>query len=195
MTDTVAIVVGGSLNVFAEYVEALKICAAAGTPWKVFVCNAMIEDFPGVIDNGVTLHPDHLVGWLSRRSATGRAPPVVMWAHRSYANVDQWSRDWLGSVGLFAVKVAREEHYRKIICCGVPMEIEAQHFKRKIKWTAALGFRRGWHSHHRELAPFVRSMSGWTKELFGPPTVEWLLSDTPDPNPPSRSSPNYHMKA
>lgn len=195
MIDTVAIVVGGSNDVLAEYVAALKLCAAAGLPWKVFVCNAMIEDFPGVIDNGVTLHPDELMGWLSRRAAAGRAPPVIMWAHRAFANVDQWTRDWLGSVGLFAIKVAREEQYRKIICCGVPMDPDAQHFKRKRKWVNAHGFRRAWHAHAQELGPFVRSMSGWTRDTFGAPTVEWLLSDIPDPHPMSRSSRNYHMKA
>ena len=195
MTDTVALVIGGSNDVLAEYVEAMKLCAAAGVPWKVFVCNSMIEDFPGVIDNGVTLHPDELVGWLSRRATAKRANPVVMWAHRGFANVDQWSRDWTGSVGLFAVKVAREEQYRKIIGCGVPMVMEAGHFKRKKTWTSALGFRRGWLAHSREIRPFFRSMSGWTRDTFGPPTIEWLLSEIPDPNPPTRQSRNYHMRA
>jgi hypothetical protein len=195
MTDTVALVIGGGNDPLAEYVAALKLCAAAGLPWKVFVCNTMIEDFPTAIDHGVTLHPDNLVGWLSRREAAGRARPAVLWAHRGYANVDQWTRDWLGSVGLFAVKIAREEQYRKIICCGVPMEPEGLHFKRQIPWVNAHGFRRSWLSHIRELAPFVRSMSGWTQEILGAPTLEWLRSDIPDPRPPSRSSRNYHMKA
>lgn len=195
MTPPVALVLGGSLDVFKEYVEALKLCAAAGTPYTIFACNDMIEKFPGPLDNGVTLHPDKLPTWLSRRATAGLTPPKIMWAHRSFANVDQWTRDWLGSVGLFAVKVAREEQHRKIICCGVPMNTEAQHFMRKVSWNAALAFRRGWSGHRRELSPFVRSMSGWTREMFGPPTVEWLLSEIPDPNPPSRSSRNYHMRA
>ena len=194
MTKTVALILGGSEDVFTEYVEALKLCAAAGTPYTIFACNAMIEAFPGPLDNGVTLHPDELSMWLSRRATAGFSPPKVMWAHRGFANVDQWSRDWLGSVGLFAIKIAREEQFRKIICCGCPMNEGANHFKRKVPWTAALGFRRGWNEHRRELTPFVRSMSGWTKEMFGPPTVEWLLSEIPDPKP-LRSSRNYHMRA
>jgi hypothetical protein len=192
MTDTVALVLGGSNEVFTEYVEALKLCAAAGMPWKVFACNDMLEDFPDLLENGVTLHPEKLPGWLSRREAAGRARPTTVWGHRGFANIDQWTRDWQGSVGLFAVKIAREERFRKIICCGVPMDIEANHFKRKTKWVAALGFRRGWTAHRRELAPFVRSMSGWTKFLLGPPTIEWLLSEIPDPNPPRTFRRDYH---
>ena len=195
MTDTVALILGGSNEVFSEYVEALKLCATAGTPWKIFACNDMLEAFPGVIDNGVTLHPEKLVTWLSRRTAAGLAPPVVMWAHRHFTCVDQWSRDWGGSVGLFAVKLAREEQFRKIICCGVPMDTDAQHFKRKIPWTSANAFRRGWLAHARELRPFVKSMSGWTKNLLGPPTLEWLLSEIPDPHPPTRQRRNYSSRA
>jgi hypothetical protein len=185
MTDTVALILGGSAEVFTEYVEALKLCAAAG----------MIEDFPDLLENGVTLHPEKLLGWLSRREAAGRARPAIMWAHRGFADVNQWTRDWSGSVGLFAVKIAREEQFRKIICCGIPMTIEAGHFKRKTKWVAAGGFQRGWNSHERELLPFVRSMSGWTKEKFGPPTIEWLLSEIPDPNPPRKLRRDSHGKA
>jgi hypothetical protein len=195
MTDTVALILGGGNDVFAEYVEALKLCATAGTPWKVFACNDMLEAFPGTIDNGVTLHPEKLIGWLSRREAAGKARPVVMWAHRHFANVDQWSRDWSGSVGLFAVKIAREERFRKIICCGVPMNPDAQHFKRKKTWTSANAFRRGWLANARAIRPFVRSMSGWTRDTFGPPTVEWLLSDIPDPHPLTRQFRNYSGRA
>ena len=195
MTDTVALVLGGSNDVFAEYVEAMKLCATAGIPWTVFGCNDMIEAFPGELPNGVTLHPDKLAEWLSRREAAGHQRPKVMWAHRHFANVDQWTRDWQGSVGLFAVKVAREEQFRKIICCGVPMNPDAQHFKRGVTWNAANAFRRGWVGHAKELRPFVRSMSGWTQELFGPPTLEWLASDIPDPRPLTRQLRNYSMRA
>jgi len=195
MTDTVALVLGGSLNVFAEYTAALKLCAAAGLPWKIFACNDMIEAFPGAMDYGCTLHPDKLPGWLSRRAAAGLPAPPVIWAHRHFANVDQWTRDWSGSVGLFAVKVAREEQFKKIICCGVPMEIHNDHFKRKVPWVAALGFRRGWSAHAQELRRYTRSMSGWTKELFGAPTIEWLASDIIDLHPQPKSSRNYSLRA
>ena len=57
------------------------------------------------------------------------------------------------------------------------MTVEGNHFVRQQPWNAALGFRRGWSAHMRELKPYVRSLGGWTLEQFGEPTVEWLRED------------------
>src|ERR1035437_9772356 len=113
--DKVALIIGGGGDPLAEYMAALKLCAAAGKQWEVFACNDMIEDFPNPIDHAITLHPEKLVTWLTRRRAKGLPAPGDTWAHTQYSHVDQWTRDWTGSVGLLGVKIAREEGFTKII--------------------------------------------------------------------------------
>jgi hypothetical protein len=196
MENRVALIIGGGGDPLAEYVAALKLCAAAEKQWVVFACNDMIEDFPNHIDHAVTLHPEKLGIWLPRRAAKGLPPPGDVWAHTMYSGVNQWTRDWLGSVGLFGVKLAREEGFTKIIGCGVHMTMEGNHYRRPTKeWDAALGFQRGWRGHHREIAPFFRSAFGWTRDTYGAPDLAWLLANTPDPHPLSKSRRNYGTRA
>jgi hypothetical protein len=57
--------------------------------------------------------------------------------------------------------------------------VDADHITRHKPWHAAPGFIRGWHRHTGEIKPFVRSMSGWTKDQLGEPTFLWLLADIP----------------
>lgn len=179
----VALVVGGGGNVFAEYEIACAMCNAAGLSSTNFVANDMIELFPDIIDNAITLHPDKLRHWIPARSKSGFPALTEIWAHRDFENVTRHTRDYGGSSGLFGVKVARESGFTKIILCGVPMTVEADHVKRKEPWNAAHGFRRAWGRQRADLAPFVRSMSGWTAELFGAPAPEWLASAIVDTTP------------
>jgi hypothetical protein len=176
MNRTIALVVGGSEKVFEEYQAALDLCA--GRPTVNFVLNAMIEDFPGSIDYAVTLHPESLWSWLKLRREKGLPEPGQFWAHRPAPHITNHTRDWQGSCSLFAAKIARHIDYEKILLCGCPMTVEDKHFKRHTRWNAAHAFRRGWIARRHELPPrTVRSMSGWTRETFGFPDVEWLDAD------------------
>ncbi len=42
----------------------------------------------------------------------------------------------------------------------------------------AIAFRQGWITSRDELSPHFRSMSGWTRELFGLPTEDWIGQPT-----------------
>ena len=198
----VALILGGSAHVFDEFNRARDLCRSYGQSWNNFCCNDMIAAYPDLIHNAVTLHPEKLNSWLAERERAGYPPVTKIWAHRpaqaarrisivqAAARVHPASEpitdntaDWGASVGGLGTKIAREEGYRKVILCGVPMTVEDGHFRRQQRWNAAHGFRRGWQRHIRELAPFVRSMSGWTLEQFGEPNGEWLLSNIPDPRP------------
>jgi len=171
----VALVFGGAENVYAEYNEAKRLCAEAGLPFVTAVLNSALSVFPGRVDIGVTLHPENLAKWLPERGLHNLPPVTYVWAHRPATNVARYTRDWGGSCSLFATKVLRTEGFNKIILCGCPMDTAAGHFLRKARWNAALAFRRGWNSHKKEIPPScLRSMSGWTKEQFSFPTVEWL---------------------
>ncbi len=178
----VALIFGGAEKVFEEYAAALAMCQSVGIPVKTFVTNSALEVFPGEIDYGCTLHPEKLGKWLSGRKALGHPDPKAIWAHRPATNVHRHTRDWGGSVSMFALKVARQEGFVKNILCGCPMTTEDGHFLRHERWNAAIAFQRGWRERGDKLGrPCIRSMSGWTMQTFGAPTEEWLKSNTDRP--------------
>jgi len=179
----VALCVGGGNDPLAEYEAARRMCVAYGKTWQTFVCNDTIAIFPDPIDHAVTLHPDKFPGWMRHRLNANLNDPPRKWAHRSYIGFTDWTKDWQGSSGLFMVKIARELGYTHIIGCGIPMTVEGGHITRKMRWNAAHGFQRGWNSRWDTLRPYVRSMSGWTRENLGYPTGGWLKSDIPDAHP------------
>lgn len=176
MNPTIALVVGGSEEVFEELAAARALCG--DRPTATFVCNSMIEVFPGVIDYALTLHPEETFRWLAPRRAAGLPEPRQIWSHRSYTNITHWVADWGGSCSLFATRVARQENFEKIILCGCPMTVENKHYKRHAPWFPAIAFRRGWAKHKHEIPErCVRSMSGWTREQFRAPDIAWLDAD------------------
>lgn len=178
--DTAIVVCGGG-DPFAEYQLARELCEKAERNVTIFAGNDMIEKFPGHVDHAISLHPDKFQLWLPRRNAAGFNRAERVWAHRNYEHfVTHWTRDWSGSTGLFCVKVARECGFTHVILCGVHMTVEASHFIRNQPWNAALGFRRGWTAHMRDLRPYVRSYGGWTRDELGEPTEEWLRQEIAD---------------
>jgi hypothetical protein len=79
-----------------------------------------------------------------------------------------------GSSGLLGAWVAREvAKGDKIVLCGIPMENTPRYDDRTV-WREALVYRQAWIEAFPKLLPYVRSMSGWTREKFGEPDKEWL---------------------
>jgi SAM-dependent methyltransferase len=181
---SVAVVVGGAANVLEEIAQTSALLnrvmsAQPAFPPQVewFVVNDMIARFRGECI-AITLHGQNLKSWLAHRSEHGYPPPASVWTHRmadAAYGATNFTEDWRGSSGLFAVKVARERGYERIILCGVPMDQSVGHITRgATEWKAASMFRTGWIQHHFEFAPYVRSHSGWTKERLGAPDENWL---------------------
>jgi hypothetical protein len=166
----------------AEYAQIHDACCRLRLAYRVFAGNDQIAEFPHLIDHGVTLHPDKLSMWMSARRSKGWAIPERIWAHRAYPNVTDWTRDWDGSTGLFAVKVARELGFVHIVLCGVPMTTDAGHFLQRKPWADCGNFTRAWMERQQALKAYVRSYSGLTQELFTAPTDEWLSSPIQDVN-------------
>lgn len=169
-----AIVVGGAECVWDDLGRIKTGMTLRNETW--FLVNDMMAEYktdPGRPVIAVTLHPPKLNDWLAERARNGLPRPDAVWAHRP-ANelVTNHTEDWAGSSGLFAVKVARQLGFEQIILCGVPMQVEQRHFIRREPWGAAMAFRAGWERHRANIAPYVRSMSGWTKELFGEPDLK-----------------------
>jgi hypothetical protein len=125
-----------------------------------------------------------MFNWIEARHKAGLPMGAEVWCHKKlgprpgyfYEGVDKTTDDWAGSSGLFAAKVALEEGFVKIILAGVPLTSDGRHVVRDRPFTAAQAFRQGWQTRFKRIAPYLRSMSGWTQELLGAPTPEWLAS-------------------
>lgn len=177
-----AIIVGGAESVDAEVGKAFSLCIKTETATTFFVTNDKITTF-GQVDHAVTLHPSKLPKWLKDRAGNGLPYPGSVWAFRlfdEYPQVTNATGHWQGSSGLFAIKIARELGFERIILCGVPMTREGGHFLRREEWKQSTGLRQRWIAHIRELKPYVRSWSGWTQHTFGLPEVDWLLGSEID---------------
>jgi hypothetical protein len=170
----VAVGVGGAVNVNDEIAKTRSLLNGATVEW--FVVNDMIERFPGPCV-AVSLHPTKLQGWLSARKQNGHPDPSAVWCHRNDRLLPPGAKiveDWHGSSGLFAARVALHLGYQKIILCGVPMDAKLGNINGAAKWDGCAQFTVGWIEHHNELAPYVRSWSGWTKDRLGAPDAAFL---------------------
>jgi hypothetical protein len=176
----VAVIVGGARTVWDEIGQTKLLSEAAGARLAYFVINDMIPLFEGPCI-AVTLHAQKLrdheqtPGWLDERERNGFPKPDQVWTHVKHRNATHFTEDWRGSSGLFAIKVARQLGFERIVLCGVPMRPEAGHIVRgATPWNACEQFMGGWKQQAKEIAPYVRSWFGWTAEQFGKPDRAFL---------------------
>jgi predicted SAM-dependent methyltransferase len=171
-----AIILGGADRWEDDYARAKEMCVRNGIQPELFYTNDHIA-WLGEEGIAVTLHPDKLAKWMTIRRGRNHPPPHEIWAHRPSAKhgVTHSTEDWRGSSGLFGVACARKKGHTLILLCGIPMDANQNHFVRKAKWTACSAFQSGWRIKHADIAPYVRSLSGgFTEELLGAPTDEWI---------------------
>lgn len=170
----VALVLGGANTLDEEWAAALQICLP---DIEVFTNHAG-RDFGGSVDHWVTLHPEHMPGWLEERRAAGRSEPGMIWTSNAKDLPDgiKWNHveRWEGSSGLLAVTVALHLGYDKVILCGVPLDRQMRHYDSDELWQEAHKYRAGWVKHLPDMRGKVKSFSGWTSRLLGTPTREWL---------------------
>lgn len=176
-----ALVVADAAGWQEEAAAALRMF----TPDAIAATNNAGIEWPGRLDYWVSLHHNKCPDWpgivvaLERRLAAGRNRPQI-WGYDGEAGMpgfDRCTTDWKGATGLLAVKVLREEGFERIVLAGMPMSREGGHFYDSKPWLQADRYRAAWTRHRTEIEPFVRSSSGWTKELLGAPTPEWLARD------------------
>lgn len=165
-----AAVLGGATNGLAELTTLRGLC----TVGAVFACNDAAADYDGELAAFVTLHPEHLPKWLSRRTA----PTLEVVAHEDKPGVTRvvdyrWpGMNASGSSGLFTAKIALES-FERVVLCGVPMEAGRAHYNDAAPWTEVDAFWDAWNIARPRLTN-VRSMSGRTAQLLGMPTREFL---------------------
>ncbi len=166
------IILGGASSVLSDYTMARQLAGM----FHIIAVNDMIAEFHDRIQCAASLHVDKLRGWLNQRAYRKLNAPTQVWSTQRNEVVTHVTEDWYGSSGLFAIRVAVELGYQKIILCGVPMQTDANHILRKIPWRDCDRFQSVWKYRQRQMGDRVRSMSGYTRDLLGAPTREWLCS-------------------
>lgn len=175
-----ALVLGGAESAFADAEKAFVLF----TPDAVIAVNDMIAAWPNKITHACTLHGEKLLQWQQARKAAkfntdyqtayferlkGKPAPKI-----DHVIEYRWPHLDSGSSGLYAVKVMLDLGFDRIVLAGVPMTQGGGHFLRHEPWDAYDRFRGAWAGAIPHIVGKVKSMSGWTQELLGSPSVEWL---------------------
>lgn len=193
MTASVCIVFGPAECCWVDLDAATTFLA--GRAFDTIAVKRAVELYPGKLFAYATLHPNAAVASIRSRDAMGFPMGFPLFTSteflRAAARMKRNGRelgisgvrlfsDLAGSSGLFGVRCALESH-KKIILCGVPMDESPYSMTPNIPGLSMGNFqshvnayRRGWVKSHALLKDQVRSMSGWTREMLGAPTEEWL---------------------
>lgn len=178
MSTEVALVLGGADSLWQDYAAAAGMVAR---PHLVVATNNAGRDWPGRVDHWVTCHPEKLRQWLEDRVRRGHrlgarlwCPPSRSGAHVTGLTVSPVPGYRGGSSGLLAVHVARHVGAERVVLCGVPLTTTGRHYDDARPWQEAQVYRQQWTREADELRQWCRSMSGWTQDLLGSPTVAWL---------------------
>lgn len=130
------------------------------------------------IQHAVSYHPKEFVEFKNRRERIGGNLDFTTHSHISPCD-RMWPlvapHPYSGSSSFLAAQVATGLRYQKIILCGCPLQGSNLHSPQKSQYEI---FQKGWTKHAARIfgKDKVRSMSGWTKDFLGEPTIEWLNS-------------------
>jgi hypothetical protein len=177
---SVALVLGGALCLqddlaLAAQLVPLEECA-------VVAVNDAGFWYPGPLTAWVSMHAEEFPERERIRSDRGYPGGYTRWTRPYPAGMKHLERHvdgllggWNGSSGLLGVGVAIVElGADPVMLCGIPLDDRA-HFNRKGRWEGCYRYRLGWEERMTDLCGRVRSFSGWTREVLGEPTREWML--------------------
>jgi len=165
-----ALVLGGARSLWEDLDTARKLVPLEEC--TVLAVNQAGIYYDGHLDHFCTLHPEQFVPKIERQREGNR--DFLVWAHKRRPGVTNVTLDWGGSSGLFAVKVALELGFGRVVVCGCPLDPQP-HFDRPGAWEDYRSYQGAWRRHLSQLQGNVRSMSGWTSALLGLPDELWLL--------------------
>lgn len=162
--------------------EAKAAAALIGRRHLVVAANLAGIHWRGRLDAHCSLHPERMAEWTADRKAR-RYPAAARHFVPGGVHALPWAEKaadrWNASSGGYALQCALFEiGATAAILCGVPMDAEAGHFTRPpgASWEGTADYRRGFEGALRECGGRIRSMGGWTANLFGQPTAEWVRS-------------------
>lgn len=169
-----ALVIGSANTLAADTEVALQLFE----PDLIIGCNHAARDWNGRLDHWATMHPDQLPRWIAERARCGQLPAGQYWhARHRIVPKEITSRaveSWGGSSGLLCVAVALELGVERTVLAGVPMLPNCKHYDSDKRWDEARAYHRAWEQHKEAMLGRVKSMSGWTRDLLGWPSEEWL---------------------
>lgn len=174
------LVLGSALNWMQDVEAALDISEFDG----VVAAKRAGVYWPGTLDAWVSLHPERVIADKLERAALGHPAASRIFVHDANSIVRKHVTDVAeykfplqrvsGSSGLFAVKVAQLLGFERLVLCGIPLDKTFGKLDAGPKWVAADAFRQGFEQALPTIAPFTRSMSGYTEKRLGRPTLSWL---------------------
>lgn len=182
------LILGGAVNVLHEAREAFRLF----TPDRIIACNHVGIRWPGRLDAWVTFHPLEMHQWQDERASLGRNTDyeAITYVHSKdkavKARIDRrhphmWpGQRNSGSSGLFATRIALDDGATHIVLAGIPIDRNGSHIVRGGEWHCADSYQETWRGVADRLTR-VRSMGGWTRQLLGEPTREWLAASPADP--------------
>lgn len=129
--------------------------------------NCLYEDS---IDFMATYHERDIVPYFQNRKNKNQNTnyKVIHHEKRDHVDIVIPYEPPSGSSALLGCLASIQMGYKKIILCGCPLE------GLNDKKSPYSMFRQGWKFHFNKVKDNVRSMSGWTQQLLGGPTEEWL---------------------
>lgn len=171
-----ALLVGAAACMAEDRAAAGAMFGDAGPDTTIF-CNHPARDEDGPVDHWVTMHPELLGAWLKARQVAGRPAPGTFWCPSGRpvpVNIPfRRAPSWGGSSGLLMVTVALELGCSRIVLAGVPLD-KQPHYDDARAWRDGPRYRYAWTGNADKLRSRVRSMSGWTRDLLGSPSADWL---------------------
>lgn len=171
-----ALILGGAKCVFEDFQKAMMMHDFG----IIIGINNIIEEIPE-IEHAVTMHPVKMRIWLANRRKNGYPDPKRFWTavdREVPVDIDvefQRLKNTRGGSGLLAVYVARYLNAHVKVLCGIPMTPEGEHYHTNGNWKECHLYRKIWESN-KTLKDDVRSFSGWTREQYGEPTLDCLLT-------------------
>lgn len=171
-----AIVLGGADCVFSDYLAA----KAMFTPDVTLAVNHIGRDFSGPLDCFCSTHSENLRGWIDERATKGFPTPAEIWMNDT-RKVPPELQNFIvrrtsnigGSSSHLAIMAAVDKGCDRIVVCGVPLDA-SPHYNDPAPWHQYAIFQQTWLRDKAFLKQYVRSMSGWSRDLLGAPTLEWL---------------------
>lgn len=167
-----AIVLGAGGRAVREFHEARALAPDA----LLIAVNVAVTRCRRPPDAFVTLHPEKGAGWKAN------APHFPEETYSSDVN-PYWRpkhivrEKWGGTSGLYAAQIALEElEVERVILAGVPILPEARSLYGPGPWSEEHvdQYRAGWLKAFPRIVGRVRSVSGWTRDLLGYPSTDWL---------------------
>lgn len=169
------LVLGGAISLHEDIRKARELC---DDPIIIAVNDAGF-DYEWRIDHWVSMHPFLLERLIKQRAKRGFDAVEKLWAPRHISTPEGFNfgrvSSWGGSSGLLAVTLAFDLKIDKVILCGIPMSPEGAHyFSPKRPWNDAVQYKAAWTRNFHLMKDKVKSFSGWTADLLGTPSKEWL---------------------